>query len=71
MANLKHRVILTVCYAAGLRVSEVVRLTPAAIDSRRMVIRVEEGKWRMSSAATVMAIASAMVRRCLPHSGVP
>jgi len=31
--NLKHRVILTVCYAAGLRISEAVRLTPAAIDS--------------------------------------
>ena len=43
---LKHRVILTVCYAAGLRVSEAVRLTPAAIDSQRMVIRVVEGKGR-------------------------
>nr|WP_294566595.1 site-specific integrase [uncultured Rhodopila sp.] len=43
---LKHRVILTVCYAAGLRVSEAVRLTAAAIDSQRMVIRVEEGKGR-------------------------
>jgi integrase/recombinase XerD len=42
----KHRVILTVCYAAGLRISEALRLTPAAIDSRRMVIRVEEGKGR-------------------------
>ena len=42
----KHRVILTVCYAAGLRISEAVRLTPAAIDSQRMVIRVEEGKGR-------------------------
>ena len=42
----KHRVILTVCYAAGLRVSEAVRLTPAAIDSQRMVIRVAEGKGR-------------------------
>src|SRR4051794_18603421 len=30
----KHRAILTVCYAAGLRISEAVRLTPAAIDSR-------------------------------------
>ena len=29
---LKHRVILTVCYASGLRVSEAVRLTPAAIE---------------------------------------
>jgi site-specific recombinase XerD len=43
---LKHRVILTVCYAAGLRISEAVRLTPAAIDSQRMVIRIEEGKGR-------------------------
>ncbi len=31
--NLKHRVLLTVCYATGLRISEAVRLKPAAIDS--------------------------------------
>src|SRR5258708_191505 len=42
--NRRDRVILTVCYAAGLRISEAVRLKPAAIDSRRMVIRVEAGK---------------------------
>src|SRR5580700_9735550 len=42
--NLKHRVILTVCYATGLRVSEAVCLKPAAIDSQRMVIRVDQGK---------------------------
>jgi integrase/recombinase XerD len=42
--NLKHRVLLTVCYATGLRVSEAVRLKPAAIDSQRMVIRVGQGK---------------------------
>lgn len=40
----KHRTILTTCYAAGLRVSEAVRLKPAEIDSHRMVIRVEQGK---------------------------
>jgi site-specific recombinase XerD len=40
----KHRVILTTCYAAGLRVSEAVALTPPAIDSQRMVLRVEQGK---------------------------
>ena len=44
--NLKHRMILTVCYATGLRVSEAVRLKPAAIDSKRMVIRVDQGKGR-------------------------
>jgi integrase/recombinase XerD len=39
-----HRAILTTCYAAGLRISEVVRLKPTHIDSQRMVIRVEQGK---------------------------
>jgi len=42
--SLKHRTILTVCYAAGLRISEATRLKPTAIDSQRMVIRVEQGK---------------------------
>ena len=41
---LKHRTILSVCYAAGLRVSEAVRLQPTHIDSSRMVLRVEQGK---------------------------
>ena len=40
----KHRTILTTCYAAGLRISEAVRLTPPAIDSQRMVLRIEQGK---------------------------
>jgi integrase/recombinase XerD len=39
-------VILTTCYAAGLRISEAVRLKAAAIDSARMVVRVEQGKGR-------------------------
>ena len=42
--SLKHRTILTTCYAAGLRISEAVGLKPTDIDSKRMVIRVEQGK---------------------------
>ena len=40
----KHRAILSTCYAGGLRVSEAVSLRPTDIDSRRMVIRVDQGK---------------------------
>jgi site-specific recombinase XerD len=40
----KHRAILTTCYGAGLRVSESIALTLPAIDSKRMVLRVEQGK---------------------------
>jgi integrase/recombinase XerD len=44
--DIKHPAILTTCYAAGLRVSEAVHLKVGAIDSRRMVIRVDQGKDR-------------------------
>ena len=44
VASRKHRAILTTCYAAGLRVSESIALTLPAIDSKRMVLRVEQGK---------------------------
>jgi integrase/recombinase XerD len=42
--SLKHRTALMTAYAAGLRVSEVVRLKITDIDSSRMLVRVEQGK---------------------------
>jgi integrase/recombinase XerD len=44
IASRKHRAILTTCYGAGLRVSECIALRVPAIDSKRMVVRVEQGK---------------------------
>ncbi len=44
--NPKHRALLMTTYAAGLRVSEVTRLTCSDIESERMLIRVEQGKGR-------------------------
>jgi site-specific recombinase XerD len=44
VTNTKHHAILTTCYAAGLRISEALHLKPAAIDSQRMVLRIEQGK---------------------------
>jgi len=42
--SLKYQAALGIAYGAGLRASEVVHLTVTDIDSRRMVIRVEQGK---------------------------
>jgi integrase/recombinase XerD len=44
--NLKQRTLLTTIYATGLRVSEVIHLKVADIDSQRMMLRVEQGKWQ-------------------------
>src|SRR5229473_1484933 len=42
--NLQHRTLLMTTYAGGFRVSEVVRLRPADIDSQRGMIRIVNGK---------------------------
>lgn len=44
--SMKYRAILITAYAAGLRIAEVTRLKIPDIDSRRMIIRVEQGKGR-------------------------
>jgi site-specific recombinase XerD len=43
-ANGRHRAVLMSTYAAGLRVSEVVRLRTGDIDAERLSIRIEQGK---------------------------
>ena len=42
--SLKYRAALMVCYGAGLRISETVALKLSDIDSKRGLIRVEQGK---------------------------
>jgi integrase/recombinase XerD len=44
--NPRHRVLLMTTYAAGLRVSEVVRLKLTDSESERMLLRIEQGKGR-------------------------
>jgi len=42
--GLKYKAALSVAYGAGLRVAEVISLKVSDIDSKRMIIRVEQGK---------------------------
>jgi integrase/recombinase XerD len=44
--GLKYKAALSVAYGAGLRAAEVVSLKVCDIDSKRMLIRVEQGKGR-------------------------
>jgi site-specific recombinase XerD len=44
--NPKHRALLMLLYSAGLRVGEVVRLTPPDLDEDRGLMRVRQGKGR-------------------------
>jgi integrase/recombinase XerD len=44
--GIKYKAALSVAYGAGLRVSEVVSLKVSDVDSRRMMLRVEQGKGR-------------------------
>ena len=46
VSGLKHRAVLMTCYGAGQRISEAVALKIDHIDSKRMLIRVEQGKGR-------------------------
>jgi integrase len=65
--SLKHRTILTICYAAGLRISEAISLKVADIDSERMVIRVEQGKGQKDR--YVMLSSTQVVTPARPKNG--
>jgi integrase/recombinase XerD len=43
-SNDKHRMMLTICYGCGLRVSELVAIKVRHIDGERHLLRVEQGK---------------------------
>lgn len=66
--NLKSQTALSVAYATGLRVSEVVGLKVTDIDSKRMTLRVEAGQGKQGSlrhAPTLVAGSTA----CLVEAG--
>jgi site-specific recombinase XerD len=42
--NLKHKTILMITYSSGLRLSETAHLKISDIDSKRMMVRIQQGK---------------------------
>lgn len=61
--NLKHRAILMTTYAAGLRVSETANLRVGDIDSKRMQIRVQQGKGNKDRYTILSEINLTLLRR--------
>jgi integrase/recombinase XerD len=59
----KHKAALSVAYGAGLRAMEVVALKVSDIDSKRMMLRVEQGKGRKSLPSRKRGIALPCCRR--------
>ena len=53
VANLKHLVMLKLCYGMGLRVSEIVNLKITNIDSKRMVVHIEAAKGKRDRYVTL------------------
>lgn len=62
-ANPKHRMMLTICYGCGLRVSELVALKVRHIDGERHLLRVEQGKGAKDRQVEVPAALLHQLRR--------
>jgi site-specific recombinase XerD len=60
--DLKARAVLTTAYAAGLRASEVAHLKVTDIDSKRMVLRVQQGKWQKDRYVPLAASLQTLLR---------
>jgi len=60
--GLRYKAALSVAYGAGLRAAELVSLKVSDIDSRRMIIRVEQGKGRKDRNVMLSASLLALLR---------
>jgi len=60
--NLKHRAILMTTYSAGLRVSETAHLKVCDVDSKRMQLRVAQGKGKKDRYALLSPVTLNLLR---------
>ncbi len=61
--SLKYRAALMLCYGAGLRIAEAAAVKVSDIDSKRMLIRVEQGKGRKDRYVMLSPRLLAVLRR--------
>ncbi|MBL0140133.1 MAG: site-specific integrase [Bacteroidetes bacterium] len=61
--NLKHRAILMLAYSTGMRLSELLNVKIKDIDSKRMQIRIEQGKGRKDRYARLSSVLLDVLRR--------
>lgn len=66
--NLKYKAALSVAYGAGLRASEVVSLKVGDIDSKRMVLRIEQGKGQKDRYAILSPLMLEALRQWWRHA---
>jgi integrase/recombinase XerD len=75
MKNLKHRAILMLIYSSGLRLREASHLKVSDIDSKRMVLRIRQGKGRKDRYTLLSTLALEVSRNywrhCRPKMPVP
>ena len=60
--GIKYKAALSVAYGAGLRVSEVVALKISDIDSKRMMLRIDQGKGRKDRHAMLSPVLLELLR---------
>ncbi|WP_278044626.1 tyrosine-type recombinase/integrase [Paenibacillus solani] len=68
--NLKHRLLLTLVYSSGLRVSEVVRLRKQDIDVSRIMIHIRQAKGRKDRYSLLSATVIGMMQTYLKTHAV-
>jgi len=66
--NIKYRAALSVAYGAGLRASEVIGLKVSDVDSKRHVLRIEQGKGRRDRYALLPPILLKRLRGWWRHA---
>jgi len=61
--NLKHKCMIMTTYSAGLRLGELLNLRIADIDSKRMLIRVRQGKGRKDRVTLLSTLLLTLLRK--------